>query len=353
MSLLKSNLALLAVLLSVAAPVAAQVQPPEDLPRLEVQRFLDTETYAPGGIVASGQSYVVSDFKGNRVLVFGQSQKVSRTLGSIGSEAGDLLRPTNLALGPKGEIYVRELGNQRIQVFGPEGGSKSVTELTGFVGFTVDGKGQILVGDPGNGALVSVYDLEGDLVRTFGRLRTLSGLYGETYAENDERDATLISRVTLAYSSADDAVYVAFFFVGLVQKYDAQGELLWEKRIQGPHMEQLEHLFLVDEERSGHRFVRTIMDDRAANYVTSGIAVSPDGADVVVLLPGKVLVTFDRNGEQRRVHRLVAPTAGSGGKDFNASAIALGPKGQILLADPFFNAIWAGRLDSAESDAGG
>lgn len=335
----------LIVLALATAPLGAQVKPPEGLPSIDFGRFLDTATYAPGGVLVRGEEYVVSDFKGNRLLVFSPDQKLGRTIGSIGSEPGDLLRPTNLALGPQGEIYVRELGNQRVQVFGPDGNSKHTTELFGFVGFTVDGKGRILVGEPSNGDLVSVYDLEGELVDTFGELRSVSGLYGEKYAENDERDSTLINRVALAYSPTDDAVYVSFFFVGLVQKYDDEGELLWEKRIQGPHMEQLEHLFLIDEERSGHRYVRTIMDDRAVNYVTSGITVSPDGTQVLVLLPGRVLVSFDSGGTQEGTYLLEAPNAGGDGKEFNPSTIEIGPDGEVLSADPFFNAIWKGSLN--------
>jgi DNA-binding beta-propeller fold protein YncE len=47
--------------------------------------------------------------------------KAALTLGGTGKEPGKLQSPRGLAVGPQGDLYVADLGNSRISVFGPTG----------------------------------------------------------------------------------------------------------------------------------------------------------------------------------------------------------------------------------------
>lgn len=307
-------------------------------PFLEITAEFADETLAPGGAWFSGDRYFVSDFKNNRVLVFDRARRRVGLIGSAGDREGELLRPTNLAGTRGGEIFVRELGNDRVQVFRHDGSARGQVPLKEFVGLAVDSAGHLYVGKPENGALVSVYDRQGELLRTFGKLRLPSEIYGEEHAELDATSEKLINRVDLAIDRQDN-VYVTFLFVPIVHKYSPRGKLLWALRLDGPVSNELERLFLSDEEKSGRRYVRTIMDGRAANYVASDSAYSPAGW-LAVLLPNRALIVVDEHARASQVYHLRLSSTTDEEARFQPAAVSAGPDAELLLVDPFYETVW-------------
>lgn len=59
----------------------------------------------------------VADFMNHRIQIWTTEGEFIGDLGSQGSEFGQFERPTDVALSPKGELYVVDWGNNRIQVF--------------------------------------------------------------------------------------------------------------------------------------------------------------------------------------------------------------------------------------------
>ena len=104
---------------------------------------------------AKGNVYV-ADFVNNRIQKFGPDLQPLLAWGRRGSRPGEFKDPCGVALSPSGEVFVADTWNSRIQVFSPEG--KFLREWNhGFFGprgVAVDGSGTVFVADTGNGRIV-------------------------------------------------------------------------------------------------------------------------------------------------------------------------------------------------------
>jgi hypothetical protein len=196
---------------------------------------------------ASGQ-YFVFDRRAHVVHGLDAQQSSSWEIVHIGGEEGRIIDPTAFAVEPNGTFVVADAPNnkERIQIFTPAGFRIGGFLLPGrlrtrvVLGNTVlNGIGSlqytgtsILMSQPETGALITEYDLRGGANRTFGLLR-------RTGHEDDPE-------VHLALNSGIPLVDPAggFFFVfqtgePLFRKYDAAGQLDYERRVQGREIDQL------------------------------------------------------------------------------------------------------------------
>lgn len=113
------RLATLAAALVVAAPLGAQ---PSFLdvwgePGTDLGQFV-----APTGVaVNAGDTLYVADAFLNRITLFDAAGSALSSFGSTGSAAGQLRNPVGLALDTEGDVYVADSGNHRIQRFHRDG----------------------------------------------------------------------------------------------------------------------------------------------------------------------------------------------------------------------------------------
>jgi hypothetical protein len=242
---LKALLAVLGAFLSIATLLALTpeiLQSVEAVPAHVAGRFRDPKGFqqsAPG-------SYVVFDRRAH--IVYGVDRERAWPIVHVGPEPGRLIGPTAFSLAPDGSFVVADApGNQdRIQVFGPAGFRSAGFMLPGrtrprvtFNDMVMSGIGSlhydgasILIAQPETGALVTEYSLAGEPRRTFGRLR----------ATGHERDQD----VHLALNSGIPLVDPrgGFYFVfqagePAFQKFDRDGRLQFERRIQGVEIDDL------------------------------------------------------------------------------------------------------------------
>jgi hypothetical protein len=194
----------------------------------------------------SGQ-YFVFDRRAHVVHGIDAEQTSSWEIVHIGAEPGRIIDPTAFAVAPDGTFVVADApnGRERIQIFTPAGFRIGGFTLPGRLKTRVmienavlNGIGSlqytgtsILMSQPETGALVTEYALNGAATRTFGRLR-------RTGHEDD-------GEVHLALNSGIPLVdpHGGFFFVfqtgePVFQKYDAAGELVFERRMQGREIDQ-------------------------------------------------------------------------------------------------------------------
>jgi hypothetical protein len=196
---------------------------------------------------ASGQ-YFVFDRRAHTVYGLDAQQSSAWEIVKIGGESGRIIDPTAFAVEPNGTFVVADAPNnrERIQIFTPAGfriggfllpgrlKTRVVIEnavLNGIGSLQYTGT-SILMSQPETGALISEYELNGGVHRTIGRLR-------QTGHEDDpELHLALNSGIPLVDPAG------GFFFVfqtgePVFQKYDAAGQLVFERRIQGREIDAL------------------------------------------------------------------------------------------------------------------
>jgi DNA-binding beta-propeller fold protein YncE len=149
-------------------------------------RALGTEgQFRPTDVAIVGNRLYVVDILNHQVHVLDKgSGALLFKFGKGGSGKGELFQPTNIAIGPDGDVYVAETGNFRVQRFSAEGQHRRFYGEQGNLpgtfarpkGLAVDRSGRIYVGDA---AIQNVQIFEGDgrLLMDFGRpLKDLEGL---------------------------------------------------------------------------------------------------------------------------------------------------------------------------------
>jgi hypothetical protein len=193
-----------------------------------------------------GGVYYVFDKRAHAVFSVDPAGRASRKVVDIGGEAGRLLEPIAFDLAPDGTFVVADApnGRERLQVFDFAGIWKTGFMLPGRAtarvsvgGLTLNGIGTlaflrdgVALNLPETGALITEYGLTGTPVRSIGQLRS-------TGYEND-RELHLALNAGIPIPAADGGYYFVFLAgVPSFRRYDAKGDLLLERVIQGRELD--------------------------------------------------------------------------------------------------------------------
>ncbi len=196
---------------------------------------------------ASGQ-YFVFDRRAHTVFGVDEQQTSSWEIIQIGSESGRIIDPTAFAVEPNGTFVVADApnGRERIQIFTPAGFRIGGFLLPGRMrprvtleSFVLNGIGSlqytgtsILMSQPETGGLITEYTLSGIPNRTIGNLRRTG------YEHDRELHFALNSGVPLV-DPAGGFLFVFQTGEPMFQKYDRDGRLLFERRIQGREVDDV------------------------------------------------------------------------------------------------------------------
>ena len=237
--------------------------------------------YMPSAISVDGAGNLyVLDTGNHRVQKFGPDAKYLATYGRQGQGPGEFYYPAWLAVDAKGFIFVTDPNNQRIQVLTPDGKDhKAIKGLEQGAGPVFLGKnGELVTGaprmrfminnpgekekkDPGVPKLVRVLDLEGKTIREFGEPRD----YGEELVN------TGANEVLMAVDAAGQ-VYLAFTVQNRIEKYAADGRLLWRADRELPYSMEIKDKGEI--KRSGSNVT---VREPELNRCASGVAVDAKG----------------------------------------------------------------------------
>lgn len=77
--------------------------------------------YGPRSVAVTEDEIFVTDTGNERVQVFAPDGTFLRAFGGYGTEPGQLMEPVGIAIGPDGNVYVADTGNSRISVFEQDG----------------------------------------------------------------------------------------------------------------------------------------------------------------------------------------------------------------------------------------
>ncbi len=169
---------------------------------------------------ARGNLYV-ADTKNSRIQVFDANGQFLREFGSKGSGEGQFNEPCGLAVDPQGEIWIADTWNQRIVHFGPDGkyAGSIIDAEKGFFGprAVLPFKGLLYVADTGNKRIVR-FDRQGNRLSEWGG--------------NGVKAGQFIEPVGLAADPAGN-IYVADTGNHRVQVFDWEGKFLRQFPISG------------------------------------------------------------------------------------------------------------------------
>lgn len=186
--------------------------------------------------------YYVFDRRGHSVYRVDEDGRASRKLVQIGAEDGRVIEPSAFDVAINGSFAVADApnGRERVQVFDASGvrtggfllpgrGTARVVlgslSLNGVGTLSFTGR-SIVMSQPDSGWLITEYGLAGTPTRTMGQLRRTG----------QESDRQLHLALNAGVPVPDPAG--GFYFVFLAgppafRKYDAGGELVYERAIQG------------------------------------------------------------------------------------------------------------------------
>ncbi len=130
-------------------------------------------------VMPSNGDFYISDGYGNsRIHVYSPEGEYKFSWGSPGIDPGQFIRPHNIAIDDKNQVYVVDRECHRIQIFDAGGNFLTMWNNIHRPDAMVLRHGHIYIGElngmvgvddaPGLGHRVSIYDLEGNLVARFG-----------------------------------------------------------------------------------------------------------------------------------------------------------------------------------------
>jgi DNA-binding beta-propeller fold protein YncE len=142
-----------------------------------VRALGDGKQFKPVDALIVGDRLYVADIQHDEIQVLDKrTGKLMFKFGKSGNKEGELHHPTNLAVGPDGDIYVVETSNFRVQRFKPDGRhvrfygdlGNSPGQFARPKGIAVDRAGRLYVGDAAF-ENVQIFDSQGRLLMAFGK----------------------------------------------------------------------------------------------------------------------------------------------------------------------------------------
>jgi hypothetical protein len=224
----------------------------------------------------------------------------TRLIGGIGNAPGELYYPFDLAVGDGDRLYIKDGGNRRIQILGENGHFLGeFPDLPKSEGMGVDNRGDIFIGQPATGHLISVYDRTGKKLAAFGELLSPAALYPQLKA-HETAYQTAINRVRIAVDDEDN-VWVAFIHAPIVRKYDRSGRLLTQQTLRLPGISQLTAAVL--QAPPPPRYISQNFDGIQITMVIREIVFDRKARQPLLLLGDDSIVCLSRDGVPERIIR--------------------------------------------------
>lgn len=271
-------------------------------------------------------NYLILDRRAHTVFRSDPSGRDVRRLMEIGHEPGHLLSPSSLAIDPRGVFFAvadAPNGLQRIQYFGMSGSyvggfflpiakapGTPMNELAapsaiGFTGST------FLVNEPSWGSLALEMDLTGAVLRHIGELRPTGY----------ERDAALHQALNVGLPIPDPAGGFYFVFqtgVPMFRKYDAKGQLVFERHVEGRELDPLIQSL-------PNRWLARPDDRRPLPLALVRTATADAGGHLWIALRSLATYVYDPRGEKQRVVRFL------GARTLDPSSLFFTPEGRLVV----------------------
>jgi hypothetical protein len=193
--------------------------------------------WASAAATLNDANLLILDTVTHRVLVVSEDGNLVRYIGQIGQDKGAFFEPKGLVCDSSGNIHVLEGSNRRIQTFTPEGNVLREFPITSTSeSLSISRSGLTYVNMPRHGKVITSYEWSGKVLGHFGELVKKSEGYPSL--KDDDQMSVPLSRGYLTNDTRSN-IYIAFQFVPIVRKYNIDGKLMWQIRLQGDVIQQL------------------------------------------------------------------------------------------------------------------
>ena len=225
--------------------------------------------------------------KGNyRIQVFDKNGKFIRTIGKEGQGPGEFASPVAGAIYNRKYILIADNELLRVNIYDLEGNFISSFKTKGEPSdliTTEDNRIFLAYSDKG-GRFIHEYNIEGDLLRSFGKVK--------------EEWLLLFSDAAKICSDNEENIYVCFRYLNRIQKYNSKGKLLKEIQAVLPFEVQPPKI------KGGGYSVRTIFLDIACNEDNIYLITAPQGLIKSILKKGSYLIILNKQLNQKQIFKL-------------------------------------------------
>jgi sugar lactone lactonase YvrE len=234
---------------------------------------------APSGAVYSvaSESYATADYTAPTSTAVTNSRflpevttSAPKTVGAKGSGPGQLNDPRGIAIDSRGNFYLADAGNNRIQKFSPDGTFAAIIgapgsgkgELSHPYGVAVDKSGTLYVADTNNHRIVK-FGADGAYLASWGTRGSNQGQFHFPQA--------------LAVDQLGN-VYVADFANNRIQKFANDGTFLTAWGQAGSNPGQFNYPSSVAVDQHDHIWVTDLMNHRLEVFTSEGTLLSTIGS---------------------------------------------------------------------------
>jgi sugar lactone lactonase YvrE len=177
----------------------------------------EPDQFKPVDTAIIGDKLYVVDIRHHEIHVLNKrTGKLIHKFAKAGSKAGELFNPTNIAVGPDGDIFVVETGNYRVQRFTPEGTpvrtygevGDSPGKFARPKGIAIDRQGRFYVSDAAF-QNVQVFSQDGQVLMGFGQPDNAAGLSLPAAVKIDYDNVGLFKRYADPNFSVEYVILVA------------------------------------------------------------------------------------------------------------------------------------------------
>lgn len=235
---------------------------------------------------SQGNIYVI-DMGNNRIQKFSPSGRFLTQWGAKGSGPGQFANPEGIAIDQNGDVYVADTGNNRIQKFSPTGKHLDTWNGAGATAFkdptaVALGRGNIYVADAGNNRIQEL---------------SRSGAPVNCWGSNPScRSAQFAHPNAVAVDSLGD-IYVVDRLDNTVQVFDPNGEGLNQLPQPGSGV-QLQHPHGITLDSQGNIYVADTGNNRIVKFAPNGTVLAQWGGQgsQTVHLNGPTSARIDHQG---------------------------------------------------------
>lgn len=275
--------------------------------------------------VGAGMRAIKRDSAGHYYILAGQHRTITTYNGEAQrvGEIGAAATPKNAAIGygedldvdSGGRVYVADRGANAIRIFGSDGALLTSIPSRGPTAVAALQSGEFAVASSNSTRLVTVFNLQGKVIREFGDPSDIS----------ERPELNRFANIGRLVSDAESHIYYAFSYLPepTIRKYDRYGYSAFEIQLTALEFQptaQAARREILHLERKGPPVLKPIV---------TACGVDPTSEEIWIALHGRLL-HFDRDGNRRASYRTLTPQ----GARLEATSILVESDRLLLAADP-------------------